>query len=64
MNGISYKQYVISKKIDRAIFLLKTTNMKIVDIALDCGFDSVSGFYDAFKRKTGTTPNEFTSFEI
>lgn len=63
-NGISFKQYVTEKKIQRAIFLLRTTNLKMIDIALESGFDSVSGFYDAFKRKTGTTPNKFFEFEI
>lgn len=64
VNGISFKQYVVEKKIQRAIFLLQTTNLKMVDVALDSGFDSVSGFYSAFKKKTGTTPNKFYEFEF
>lgn len=64
LNGISYKQYVIAKRIALAISLLQTTNMKMVDIALECGFDSISGFYDAFKKQTGTTPSQFSEFEI
>ncbi len=64
LNGISFKQYVISQKIARAIMLLQTTNMKMVDLALECGFDSISGFYDAFKKQTGTTPSQFSEFEI
>ena len=64
VNGISFKQYVIEKKIQRAIFLLQTTNRKVIDIASECGFDSISGFYDSFKRITGTTPNKFTEIEI
>ncbi len=58
-NGISFKQYSIEKKLQRAILLLKTTDLKMIDIAMECGFDSVSGFYDAFKKKTGTTPGRF-----
>lgn len=64
MNGISFKQYVVQKKIQRAIWLLQTTNRKMIDIALDSGFDSISGFYDAFKKQTGTTPSKFSEFEI
>lgn len=64
VNGISFKQYLMEKKIQRAIGLLQTTDRKMVDIALDCGFDSVSGFYNAFKKKTGTTPNKFTEYDI
>ena len=63
VNGISFKQYLMEKKIQRAIRLLQTTDRKMVDIALDCGFDSVSGFYNAFKKKTGTTPHKFTEYD-
>ena len=59
INGISFKQYVVAKKLDTAIHLLKTTNKKVIDIAFESGFESVSGFYDAFKKLTGTTPNKF-----
>ena len=59
INGISFKQYVVEKKIQRAIRLLQTTNAKMIDIALDSGFDSISGFYAAFKKITGTTPSNF-----
>ena len=64
VNGISFKKYVIEKKLQQAMHLLQTTNRKMIDIALDSGFDSVSGFYDAFKKRTGTTPGKFTEFDI
>lgn len=63
-NGISFKQYVIEKKIQRAILLLQSTNRKVIDIALDSGFDSVSGFYSAFRKITGTTPSKFDEFDV
>lgn len=59
-NGVSFKKYVMAKKIDRAMTLLETTDLKVVDIAYECGFDSISGFYDAFRKITGTTPNKFS----
>lgn len=58
-NGISFKQYVTEKKIQNAICLLQTTRMKVIDVATESGFDSISGFYDAFQKKTGTTPGKF-----
>ena len=63
LNGVSFKQYVIAKRIDRATMLLQTTDWKMTDIAQACGFESVSGFYDAFRRKTGTTPNQYLLME-
>ncbi len=59
-NGISFKKYIMGKKVAHAIFLLETTDQKVIDIAFACGFDSISGFYDAFRKVTGTTPNKFT----
>lgn len=64
VNGISFKQYVVEKKIQRAVHLLQNTDQKMIDIALDCGFDSVSGFYSAFRKKTGTTPSKFYEFDV
>ena len=59
MNGISFKRYLMEKKTKHAIKLMNTTNLKVIDIALESGFDSISGFYDAFKKITGTTPKNF-----
>ena len=64
VNGISFKEYLIERKIERAIFLLRNTNRKMIDIAQDSGFDSISGFYSAFKKKTGTTPSKFSEGDI
>lgn len=64
INGISFKQYVVERKIERAIFLLQNTNRKMIDIAQDSGFDSISGFYSAFQKKTGTTPGKFSEGDI
>lgn len=59
LNGISFKRYVIARKIDHATVLLQTTDWKVADIARACGFESVSGFYDTFKQQTGTTPGQY-----
>ncbi len=57
VNGISFKKYIMVKRISLAVSLIQTTDLKMVDIALECGFESISGFYDAFKKITGTTPS-------
>ena len=59
--GISFKRYIMIKKIEKAVYLLKTTDLKVIDIAYDSGFSSISGFYDTFKKITGTTPNKILS---
>jgi len=36
-----------------------TSDMPIVELALEVGFKSKSSFYDAFKRVTNMTPTQF-----
>ena len=45
----------------KALEMLKTTDLKVVDVAYECGFNSISGFYDTFKKITGTTPDKISS---
>lgn len=59
--GINFKQYAMEKKVQRALQLLKNTDLKIIDICAECGFQSVSGFYDTFRKLLGTTPNKIRS---
>ena len=59
--GISFKQYAMEKKVQRALYLLNNTDLKIIDIAAECGFQSISGFYDTFRKLLGTTPNKIRS---
>lgn len=55
-NGIHYKKYIRNKRISLAVNLMDSGEMNITQIALECGFSSVSGFYDAFKKVTGFAP--------
>lgn len=57
-NGISPFDYIIIKRVERAVALLKTSDRTVVDIAADCGFRSLSNFYKAFLRVTGKTPGK------
>ena len=58
-NGISPWNYIMIKRIEKAIYLLRTTNMKKLEIAENCGFSSSSNFYKAFLKITGKTPSQF-----
>lgn len=59
-NGITFKNYVTTRKIEHAVNLLNNTDTNVIDVAYECGFSSISGFYDAFKKVTGTTPNKLS----
>lgn len=60
-NGISPWNYITIKRVEKAIYLLKTTNMKKLEIAASCGFSSSSNFYKAFRLVTGKRPGDFQS---
>ena len=57
--GISFGDYVLSKRLKKAENLLKTTDEKIIEIALECGFNNISYFNRVFKEKNGISPSEY-----
>ena len=59
LNGISPWEYITIKRIEKAIFLIKTTNMTMLEIAGNCGFSSSSNFYKAFAKITGKKPTDY-----
>ncbi len=56
---MTFSQYVVKARIDRAKNLLNNTSDTVMDIALDCGFNSQSYFSNVFKKIEGMTPKEF-----
>lgn len=59
--GISLKDYVLKSRLERAAYLLKTTDTSADSIATMCGFKSKSSFYKAFDKHFGETPHSFRS---
>ncbi len=59
LNGVSPWEYITIKRVERAIELLRTTDMTKLEIAERCGFTSSSNFYKAFYHVTGTRPGEY-----
>ncbi|MBN2069770.1 MAG: helix-turn-helix domain-containing protein [Opitutales bacterium] len=57
--GITINQYITNQRISHAKRLLITSEMKIVDIAFDSGFRTLSRFNAAFKNHCDCTPNEY-----
>ena len=56
--GISPKDYLIKKRCQRAIELLKFTNLSCTDIASQCGFYDASQLTKILKSKYSLTPVE------
>ena len=52
-------QYLKAKKLEKAAALLKVKNLRISDIAYDCGFNSIASFSRVFKEKYGKSPSAY-----
>ncbi|WP_083773434.1 helix-turn-helix transcriptional regulator [Desulfofarcimen acetoxidans] len=52
-------EYINKLRIKKATQLLSDAHMNVLNIALLCGFGSLSTFYECFKKYTGITPNEY-----
>ncbi|MEM7291248.1 MAG: helix-turn-helix domain-containing protein, partial [Pseudomonadota bacterium] len=57
--GTTVKAHIREIRVYRAKTLLVETDDKILRIAMDCGFRSLSAFYESFQSATGTTPALF-----
>jgi AraC-like DNA-binding protein len=54
--GKSPKDFLTELKLKKAMSILRNTDKKIVDIALDCGFNSLCSFNRQFKKKMRISP--------
>lgn len=57
--GKSPVSYINEYRIKQAIILLQTTDLPVMDICLDCGFNNLGNFLREFKKDTGFTPLKY-----
>lgn len=57
--GISFKNYIIKKRIEVAKNLLRTTDLPINTVSDNVGYGNYSYFTRLFKKVTDMTPNEY-----
>jgi len=57
--GTTLIDYLTQHRISHAQRLLATTDQKIVDVALNSGFGSISRFNDAFRRVCDCSPRDY-----
>lgn len=53
-----FQDYLAKMRIKKAEELLKNTNLGVVDIASQCGFNNMSNFYRLFQKYNGTRPRK------
>ncbi|MHA6482705.1 AraC family transcriptional regulator [Paenibacillus sp. strain BS8-2] len=56
--GTSPMDYLIQLRLSRAVDLIETTELKMIDIAAMCGFRNLSNFNRLFKNHVGKLPSE------
>lgn len=57
--GLSPHQYVLHCRLKQAAALLSGTPLPVIDVAVSCGFTSVSHFSQQFKLKYGMPPSAY-----
>lgn len=62
--GVTPAKYISSLKVAKASELLSETDISIIDIALQCGFKSLSAFYDLFRKEKGMPPQAYRKSKI
>ena len=55
--GEAPHQYVMRRRMDEALTLLRHTTLPLTEIALRCGFHSSSHFSNRFRQQHGVTPS-------
>lgn len=59
--GMTPTEWLTKERIQRACLLLSTTRLPLIEIALDCGFESSSYFHKCFRQYMHTTPRRYRS---
>ena len=57
--NMSFTQYLMSVRIEKAKILMKTTNLKVYEISEKIGYANAEHFSRLFKQVTGKSPREY-----
>jgi transcriptional regulator GlxA family with amidase domain len=61
--GVPPHRYLLSRRIERAKALLRDTDLPVIDIAFQTGWDSLGTFGRVFRDITGETPTDLRARE-
>jgi AraC-like DNA-binding protein len=56
---MTFVEYVSKCRVHQARILLISTDMSVLDIALECGFSDSRRFIMSFKKEYGITPLQY-----
>jgi len=55
-HGVTPHRYLSRLRLERARALLRSSDRSVLDVAIDCGFESLGSFSALYKRTFGVTP--------
>ncbi len=58
-SGAGFVEYVNQVRTNKACYLLRETEYQVHDIAIDCGFASISNFNKQFRKSIGISPRDY-----
>jgi AraC-like DNA-binding protein len=61
LTGVTPHQYVMRARLRQAAVRLRREPARVLDVALDSGFDDLSNFNRAFRAEFGHTPRQMRS---
>ena len=59
--GAGFIEYLTRVRTNKACYLLRETEYSVHDIAMECGFASISNFNKRFRKTEGKSPRDFRS---
>lgn len=59
MTGKSFQQYLTQKRLEQACYLLRSTDLPLQTVAVQCGYGDYSVFYRAFRKHVGLNPSQY-----
>ena len=62
--GVNFKAYLDNFRVKKAADMLSTSHKTVTEIALQCGYENVRTFNNAFRRVTGRTPSQMRKTNI
>lgn len=57
--GITFQEYILRRRIEKAIELLRNNSASVIDVCWAVGFHDASYFTKMFQRHTGMTPSQY-----
>lgn len=56
--GMTFSKYINGVRVEKAVKMLQRPGIKITDVAMSCGFDTIRNFNYVFRKYTGHAPKQ------